>query len=143
MSGLDAVPRSVVSPERSRTMRAIKSKNTKPELHVRALLTRLGYRYRIHADGVPGRPDLAFIGRRKAIFVHGCFWHQHPSPCCPLRKKPLSNLSYWVPKLARNRERDASNLEALAEMGWQALEIWECELRDEKEVLKKVRAFLS
>ena len=118
-----------LTPERrSENMRRIRSKGMKPELTVRRLVHALGYRYRVHAKELSGKPDLAFTKRRKAIFVHGCFWHQHPG--CREGRPPGSNTSYWRPKLARNVERDDAAFAALAAAGWQTLIIWECEISD-------------
>lgn len=111
---------------RSANMRAVRSKDTKPEMLVRRAVYALGYRYRLHRRDLPGKPDLAFIGKRKAIFVHGCFWHQHED--CREASKPKSNGGYWGPKLARNVERDANNVDALHRAGWQTLIIWECDM---------------
>ena len=104
-------------------MRAIRSKGMKPELAVRRLVHAMGYRYRLHRHELPGRPDMVFPGRRKVIFVHGCFWHQHPD--CKLAHRPRSNLEYWGPKLHRNQERDSEHRARLAELGWDVLVIWE------------------
>ncbi len=123
-------------------MRSIRSKNTKPELTVRRALTRLGFRYRIHPRALPGRPDIAFIGSRKAIFVNGCFWHQHRDPTCSLRKFPRSNLKYWKPKLKRNCERDLENLASLKAAGWKSLVLWECELGSNVALEKRLKTFL-
>jgi len=109
-------------------MQGNRARDTRPELAVRKLLTKLGYRYRLHARDLPGRPDIVFRGRHKVIFVHGCFWHQHESAKCKLRSHPTSNLAYWGPKLARNKARDAQNQLRLAQQGWDALCIWECEI---------------
>jgi DNA mismatch endonuclease (patch repair protein) len=108
-------------------MRAIRSKDMKPEMAVRRLIHRMGYRYRLHRHNLPGRPDLVFPGPRKVIFVHGCFWHQHPR--CKLAHAPQSNLEYWRPKLARTRKRDRENRAALKAAGWDVLVVWECEIR--------------
>jgi DNA mismatch endonuclease, patch repair protein len=108
-------------------MRAVKSKDTKPELAVRSLLHRLGYRFRIHRKDVPGTPDIVFPGRRKVIFIHGCFWHQHN--CVRGARVPVNNHDYWVAKIARNAARDEKHLSAIESLGWQALVLWECELR--------------
>lgn len=118
-----------VSPERrSEIMSKIRSKGMKPEMTVRRLLHSMGYRYRVHGD-LPGKPDLVFPARRKVIFVHGCFWHQHPDPACKIVRRPKSNRSYWSAKLRRNVERDAENCARLHGLGWKVLVIWECEVR--------------
>ena len=120
----------VFTPEqRSAVMAKVKSRDTRPERLVRRLLTDMGVRYRLHRKDLPGRPDLALGPRRLAIFVHGCFWHGHD---CPRgARKPKQNAAYWEAKIARNRTRDASNVEALEASGWRALILWECELKDE------------
>jgi DNA mismatch endonuclease (patch repair protein) len=118
-----------VSPEkRSEIMRSVRSKNTKPEMTIRRLLHRLGYRYRIHARDLPGTPDIAFRARKKAIFVHGCFWHMHRN--CRRSSIPASNREYWEKKLNRNRERDREHREALISAGWAVLVVWECEIKN-------------
>lgn len=126
--------------DRSENMRAIRSKDTKPELAVRSLVHGLGYRFRLHRPDLPGRPDLAFPVRRKVIFVHGCFWHSHG---CKSGLIPKSNRDFWLPKLKRNKARDSKNVEALAELGWKALVIWQCELRDSGSLSVKVKRFLG
>ena len=124
-------------------MRAIRSKNMKPELAVRRLVYSMGYRYRLHRHSLPGRPDLVFPGRRKVIFVHGCFWHQHPDPECKITHRPKSNRAYWLPKLDRNVVRDAENRENLYELGWDSLVIWECEVRSGEGIAERIRDFLE
>ncbi|WP_259397709.1 very short patch repair endonuclease, partial [Burkholderia cepacia] len=109
---------------RSDNMRRIRSKDTAPEMAVRRLTHGLGYRYRLHRKDIPGKPDLVFPARRKVIFIHGCFWHQHPG--CREGRPPKSNAAYWLPKLERNQQRDKAALEKLAALGWNALVIWEC-----------------
>jgi DNA mismatch endonuclease, patch repair protein len=114
--------------QRSRIMRAVRSRDTGPELAVRHLLRDLGFRgYRKNRKEIPGKPDIAFIGQKKAIFVHGCFWHGHV--CQHGANAPKSNQSYWLPKIARNKARDEVNSSKLASLGWSALTVWECELR--------------
>ncbi len=109
-------------------MRAIRGKDTKPEMKVRSLLHARGYRYRVHCRDVPGTPDIVLSSRRKVIFVNGCFWHRHD---CQLGKKQVkTNVEYWETKFARVVERDAVNAEALAKMGWDVLTVWECQLDD-------------
>lgn len=118
-----------VSPEkRSRIMRGSKSKDTKPELVVRRALQKVRRGYRLHRRDLPGSPDIAFIGLRKAIFVHGCFWHQHENPTCPISRKPSSNTVFWDTKFSANKERDRKKREQLLKQGWDVLEIWECEV---------------
>jgi len=127
--------------ERSERMARIRSKDTRPELWVRRLVHRMGYRYRLHVESLPGRPDLVFRKRRKAIFVHGCFWHRHGG--CKLARLPKSKLDFWRPKLEANRERDLKNQAALKQMGWDVLVIWECELGDLQRLAKRVEEFLE
>ena len=114
--------------QRSRTMRAVKSRDTKPELAVRRLLHSMGYRYRLHRSGLPGKPDIVFSSRRKVIFVHGCFWHGHE--CARGARVPASNTEYWTAKIGRNVARDRGTLVQLTDAGWAALVLWECELDD-------------
>lgn len=122
-------------------MARIRKTDTKPELVVRRLCHALGYRFRLHRRDLPGRPDLAFIGRRKVIFVHGCFWHQHD---CPLgKRRPKTRHEYWLPKLARNVERDELACRDLELLGWGVLIIWECETNDLNELTNRVLGFLG
>lgn len=121
-------------------MSRIGSKHTKPELVVRSLLHRLGYRYRLHRKELPGRPDIAFIGRKKAIFVHGCFWHGHG---CKIGKLPKSNLEFWNPKIERNRQRDRENISKLEQIGWAVEEVWQCELKDFQSLERRLGLFLG
>lgn len=130
-----------VDPLRSKTMASVRQKGTKPELAVRKLLHRLGYRFRLHATDLPGKPDIVFRRRRKAIFVHGCFWHGHD--CDHGRRQPQSNQSYWLPKIERNRERDAAAIAALSSMGWSIKTVWECELRPFEKVAGELAEFLG
>lgn len=125
---------------RSAIMASVRTKDTKPEMTVRRMLHRLGYRYRLHRRDLPGSPDLVFPSRKKAIFVHGCFWHGHG---CRWGKLPKSKLDYWRPKIENNRRRDARNLEALAEAGWTTLVVWQCELRDLENARKLLTDFLE
>jgi DNA mismatch endonuclease (patch repair protein) len=133
-----------LTPERrSENMRRIKSKDMKPELVVRRLTHGLGYRYRLHRKDLPGKPDLVFGPRRKAVFVHGCFWHSHDDPNCADSRIPGSNRGYWIPKLARNKERDLASAAALRAAGWEVLTVWECETRDATALKKRLAAFIS
>ena len=129
--------------ERSERMSRVRSKNMRPELVVRKLVFALGYRYRLHARDLPGCPDIVFRPRRKVIFVHGCFWHRHPSPGCALARMPRSRLDFWKPKLEGNRERDEKNKRALHRAGWRVLTIWECELKNAGRLETRIRRFLD
>lgn len=122
-------------------MARIRKVDTKPEIAVRRLAHALGYRFRLHRRDLPGTPDLVFSRLRKVIFVHGCFWHRHD--CRDGKKLPRSKPEYWQPKLARNAARDAKHIESLRELGWDALIIWECELRDAPSVSAKLRRYLE
>lgn len=113
---------------RSENMRRIRSKNTKPEVLLRSLLHRAGFRFRVHRKDLPGKPDIVFPSRRKAIFVHGCFWHQHPE--CREGRVPGTRRDYWKPKLERNVARDAVATKKLRDLGWDVLIIWECQLEN-------------
>ena len=114
--------------KRSLNMRKIGSKNTKPELLVRKMLHRKGIRFRLHAKDLPGKPDISNKSKGFAIFVNGCFWHQHEG--CKRANTPKSNKEYWVPKLERNVMRQKENIKSLIEMGMKPHIIWECEVKD-------------
>ena len=113
-----------------RIMASVRSTNTKPEMRVRRTAHRMGYRYRLHRKDLPGKPDLVFPSRRIAMFVHGCFWHGHPCKCGD--RMPATNVEYWREKIARNQRRDASNWEALCELGWIPVVVWECQTTEER-----------
>lgn len=130
-----------VSKRRSRTMRAVKSKNTGPELAVRRLVREMGYGYRLHQAAVPCKPDLVFRGRRKIVFVHGCFWHGHD--CSRGERVPKRNRDYWTQKIARNKERDRQCLSRLRADGWSVLTLWECEIKHTAELRSALGAFLG
>ena len=123
--------------ERSALMALIRGTDTKPELIVRRLLQGLGYRYRLHCRNLSGRPDLTFPSRRKVIYVHGCFWHQHPG--CPVAHLPASRRDFWADKFRRNLERDARNLLSVQALGWEAVVVWECQTRDKTALGHDVR----
>ncbi|HTN69750.1 MAG TPA: very short patch repair endonuclease [Methylomirabilota bacterium] len=125
---------------RSALMARIGGKNTKPELVVRRLLHGLGYRFRLHAKGLPGTPDLVFAGRRKAIFVHGCFWHAHG---CSIGRPPKSRLDYWLPKLEANKRRDAAKTADLKELGWKTFVVWQCTTKNLDELEENLVDFLE
>ena len=108
---------------------------------MRRLLTDMGYRYRLQYKSVPGRPDIAFPGRRKVIWVHGCFWHRHPG--CAKATLPKSRRDFWIPKLAANRHRDLVTQAEAENLGWDTLVVWECELRDPERIAHELRSFLD
>jgi len=127
--------------QRSRTMRAVKSADTRPELLVRRAAFALGYRYRLHKKELPGTPDLVFARRRAVIFVNGCFWHAHD---CPRgARTPKKNREYWQKKIARNAARDISVRAELKALGWRSLTLWECELKDAARLDQRLRKFLD
>jgi DNA mismatch endonuclease (patch repair protein) len=132
----------VLSPaQRRKNMQRIRSKDTQPELRVRRLIHSLGYRYRLHARELPGRPDLVFRTRRKAIFVHGCYWHVHS--CALGRVVPATNAEFWRAKRQGNVDRDVRNLAVLRDAGWEALVIWQCEISDVDALTHRIREFLE
>jgi len=133
----------VTPKRRSEIMSNIRAKGMKPEMFVRRLVHSMGYRYRLHRKDLPGKPDLVFPSRRKVIFVHGCFWHQHADPACKISRRPQSNQDYWLPKLERNVARDAEHQARLTELGWDALVIWECETKDRDALGARIGEFLD
>ena len=135
------MPDRLTPAERSAHMARIRRVNTRPEMTVRSVLHRLGYRFRIQLKGVPGRPDVAFPRRRMAIFVHGCFWHAHHG--CSIFKVPKTRTDFWLAKFERNRERDARLLIAAEAEGWQCLVVWECETRDKAALAARLRKHLG
>jgi DNA mismatch endonuclease (patch repair protein) len=131
-----------VAPERrSEIMSRINGKDTSPELLVRSLLYRMGYRFRVHLKDLPGCPDIVFSRRRKIIFVHGCFWHSHRG--CKRAALPKSNVEFWRHKLSKNKERDIANRRNLKRLGWQVKTIWQCELNNPPKLERTLRVFLE
>jgi len=126
--------------DRSENMRAIRGRDTQPEIAVRRLVYGLGFRYRLYQTGLPGKPDLVFPSRKKVIFVHGCFWHCHG---CKKGLIPNTNKEFWLPKLRKNTLRDTQNLHDLAELGWSPLIIWQCELKEAALLRRKIELFLG
>ena len=122
-------------------MRRVRGKDTTPEMIVRRIVHRLGYRYRLHADDLPGKPDLVLPSRGKVIFVHGCFWHQHS--CTRGDRMPSSNQDYWLRKLEGNRRRDRRHRAALKRAGWQVLVVWECQTKKLDKLAARLTAFLD
>lgn len=128
-------------PSRSRVMARVKGKNTRPELLVRKMVFAAGYHYRIHVKDLPGCPDLIFPGKRKVIFVHGCFWHRHEG--CKSARMPKSRIDFWSAKLNGNKLRDTRTYDALLGAGWQVMVVWECDLRHPEAVAKAIKIFLD
>ena len=131
-----------VSEARRRNMSAVRGKHTKPELAVRKLLHRLGYRFRLHRRDLPGRPDIVFSSRRKVVEVRGCFWHRHPDPSCRNAVLPRTRAEWWQAKLDTNVARDERNMKSLLELGWEVLVVWECEA-DAPELAVRLAHFLG
>ncbi|MBK1717395.1 very short patch repair endonuclease [Thiocystis violacea] len=126
--------------ERSKRMSLIRGAGSAPEMKLRRLVHRMGFRYRLHVKKLPGTPDLVFPSRRAAIFMHGCFWHRHPE--CKLARLPKSKLDFWRPKLEANRERDLRDQRRLLDLGWRVLVVWECQMTNLDEVSSIVQEFL-
>lgn len=127
--------------KRSDVMRQVKSRDTQPEMLVRRMLHQLGYRYRLHSKDLPGRPDLVFRSRKKIIFVNGCFWHGHS--CSRGKRVPANNRTYWIEKIARNKQRDLQNHRQLRRLGWSVTVVWECQLRNPNKVKDRLCKFLG
>lgn len=127
--------------KRSKIMRKIKGKNTKPEMLVRSYLHRQGLRYRLHNNSLIGNPDITFPKYKTVLFINGCFWHQHGDPNCKRSALPKSNKTYWLPKLQKTIARDRKNYLELSELGWRVLVIWECEINSQnlKELTKIIK----
>lgn len=121
-------------------MSRIRGGNTKPEIAVRSIVHRMGFRFRLHVKTLPGKPDIVLPRHGKIILVHGCFWHGHRD--CPRSKRPATNADFWEAKIAGNMERDRRNKKALEDAGWRVLEIWTCEVRDRETLTEKLRTFL-
>lgn len=122
-------------------MSRVKGSDTKPEIAVRKLLHRMGYRFRLHDKRLPGKPDVVLPRHKRVIFVHGCFWHGHTG--CNRSKLPASNVSFWEAKIAANMKRDTRNIEALKEMGWQILVVWTCEAGSKSLLEEKLKGFMN
>lgn len=126
--------------DRSRLMSRVRNKDTRPELEVRSLLHRAGYRFRLHVSELPGSPDLVFPRYRVAMFVHGCFWHGHD---CPRGSRPATNTEFWNAKIDANQRRDREARGTLEDQGWSVLTIWECELRDPESLMARLTPFFD
>ncbi len=129
--------------QRSRNMSRIRASDTGPERAVRKLIHRMGFRYALHATRLPGKPDIVFVSRKKVVFVHGCFWHQHRKAACVDARIPKSRLEYWEPKLERTKLRDVRHRRALSRMGWKSFIVWECDLRAPEKLGRRLRAFIE
>ena len=128
--------------DRSENMRRIRSRDTAPELAVRKILREMGFSgYRVHRKDLPGKPDVTFIGRKKALFIHGCFWHGHE--CKEGAREPKSNQRYWQTKIEGNRIRDERHLTELEKLGWKTLIVWECDLMNREALENKLSAFME
>lgn len=121
-------------------MALVRGKDTKPELAVRRMIWRMGFRYRLHAKDLPSKPDIVFRQRKKVIFVHGCFWHRHGD--CPLTRLPKSRTAFWKKKLNANADRDSKNIGLLTRLGYRVLVVWECQLRRPQRVAGRLKRFL-
>lgn len=131
----------VVDPARSELMRRVRGKDTAPERAVRRVAHALGYRFRLHRRDLPGTPDLVFPRLRRAIFVHGCFWHRHEG--CARTTTPKTRAAYWREKFEQNIRRDRRNLAALRDLGWEVLVVWECQTFERAELLARLSRFLN
>jgi len=126
--------------QRRRIMASVPQRNSKPEIAVRRLVHAMGYRYRLHRRDLPGTPDLTFVGRRKVIFVHGCFWHRHG---CKLSTTPRTNAQYWSRKFRENQERDRRVVRQLRSEGWAVLIIWQCQVENAVRLATRIQKFLE
>jgi DNA mismatch endonuclease (patch repair protein) len=126
--------------ERSARMALVRNRDTKPEMRVRRFLHATGLRYRLHEKVLTARPDIVFSGRRTVVFVHGCIWHRHPDPACPLTRTPKSRIDFWTAKFAENVARDQRQRSALEAEGWRVLVIWECQTTSQAHLEALVRA---
>jgi DNA mismatch endonuclease (patch repair protein) len=126
--------------QRSANMRAVRGRNTRPEIRIRQMLHGLGYRFRLHQSDLPGKPDIVLPRLRKAIYVHGCFWHQHKG--CRRATVPQSNRAFWRKKLSRNAVRDSKQLSLIRKRGWRAMVVWECQLKREDRLKSTIERFL-
>lgn len=124
---------------RSWLMSRVKGRDTTPEIAVRSMIHRMGYRFRLYRADLPGKPDIVFGPRRKVVFVHGCFWHGHN---CGKARVPQSNGRFWKDKMDENRSRDRRHVRALAKTGWKVLVVWQCELKDPLAVRRRIVDFL-
>jgi DNA mismatch endonuclease, patch repair protein len=125
--------------QRSKNMRAVRTRDTAPEKLVRSLLHRLGYRFRLHRRDLAGTPDIVFPARRQLLFVHGCYWHGHK---CPRGRGSATNVELWKRKISGNKERDDRTQQLLRKDGWKLLTVWECETKDRTRLEKRLSRFM-
>ena len=125
---------------RSAIMASVQTKHTGAEKSVRSIIHKNGLRFRLHSASLPGHPDIVFPKQKKVLFVHGCFWHGHK---CKYGRLPKSKLDYWEPKIARNRERDRRQIKTIRSLGWKVMVVWQCELKKESGIKKKMMSFLA
>jgi DNA mismatch endonuclease (patch repair protein) len=130
----------ITKAQRSHNMARVKNKNTAPELMVRKMLHRLGFRFRLHRSNLPGNPDIVLPRHHKVVFVHGCFWHGHD---CPRGKRPSTRQDFWNHKLEGNQRRDKANQDKLKELGWKILVVWECQIRHMDELEEYLLSFMK
>lgn len=131
----------LIDPVRSRIMRSVRQKDTKPEMIVRRALHSMGYRFRVNLRILPGSPDIVFPARRQAIFIHGCFWHRHLG--CRLASTPKTRLDFWEPKFRANIDRDARKVHELEQLLWDVMIVWQCETCDRTALMDRLREFLG
>lgn len=127
---------------RSKIMSRIRGKHTKPEITIRKLLYGMGYRYRLHDNRLPGTPDIVFRGKKKVIFINGCFWHGHQDSKCKHAQLPKTRPEFWLNKISKNRKRDMANEKELSLLGWEYLTVWECEIKNSETLTEKLKLFL-
>ncbi len=127
--------------KRSQIMSRISGKDTKPEMLVRSLLHRMGFRFRLHTKDLPGKPDITLPKHKKVIFIHGCFWHGHID--CPRSKRPSTNVKFWNEKIDGNIKRDKKNIQSLENQDWKTLILWTCEIKDQKTLESKLTSFME
>ena len=127
--------------QRSFNMSKIRDKNTKPEMIVRSIVHRMGFRFSLHNKKLPGKPDIVLSRHKKIIFVHGCFWHIHN--CKYGKVKPATNADFWTNKRQGNAARDKENIRKLKQLGWRVLVIWECQIRKSEKAVNSIKRFLE
>ncbi|MGD9560948.1 MAG: very short patch repair endonuclease [Pyrinomonadaceae bacterium] len=132
---------SITSEQRSWNMSQIRSRDTTPEMVVRSILHRSGFRFRLHRKELPGKPDIVLRKHRAVIFVHGCFWHRHSG--CKRCSTPKTNPAYWIPKLQRNADRDREHIANLKKLGWRVRVVWECELKNQPKLTRNLENYLQ